>query len=782
MITDEDSQNSQEESSQGQGGAGSQESCEWDNYQEDSTYQDSSSYFDPLDYTLVEKDTRANSSTDNLLLDGIVLIGHLQSVESRGESSSREDINLGNIIPSDLVENSEEEVFVSEQSEVDIMPPKSRTPEQLHDEFVLLFQSWKADANKLMKRKTLPKYVADETEKRYQDLKVIFRDIINADHEWEQNFVNLSGYVEEAYEIRCDLWHKFESIASANTNQTNVEQVVADSAPKKPDLDDDVEEIKREMNMLKGEYSHIESEINELKHDYPSPDLNNMETMKDYLKVTYELRKKVNSSYNLLIYEGAKYTDKTKQESILKEAEDFKEMYEEKLKGLKTVGNVYCDQYTPDVLIDHNVDSRPVNNSSSNASSSSKVNLQRLPLPTFDGTKLNYLRFKKNFEDHVKYPTEKERLLALKESCLTCVFDKNKVRDLDSVKKCWDVLDSHYGDKDALEVEVYASWERLKTPKSDAEIVKFIDTVEDGMALLDSLGKEDEKTNNSSAALSIERKLPSKLRLEYAKSFTSRSSEDTTVRMVNLLNFLKQEKKAYQMILSTYSSTDKRYNDENPLVSSQFSGVQRGRGKNGRGRGQNSRGGGKNSGRGDQSNRGRGDFRGRGGRFNKGNKSKKCAVCTEDHATSKCSKWSDLNQSKFSLYHLATRDKRLCTWCLDENHRWSTCRQENEDLGCPCGSMISKFICCDTEACISRTNWQQVSSITSNSNSMPIATTSTIVNGVAMGEAMLPIQSIPLSDTDFNVCCMFDNCSQSTFISMRAAQKLNLKGKPISFI
>ena len=72
MITDEDSQNSQEESSQGQGGAGSQESCEWDNYQEDSSYQGSLSY-DPLDYTLVEKDTRANSSTDNLLLDGIVL-------------------------------------------------------------------------------------------------------------------------------------------------------------------------------------------------------------------------------------------------------------------------------------------------------------------------------------------------------------------------------------------------------------------------------------------------------------------------------------------------------------------------------------------------------------------------------------------------------------------------------------------------------------------------------------------------------------------------------------
>ena len=779
MITDEDSHHSQEESSQEQVGAGSQESCEWD------SFQDRSSYFDPLDCTLVEKDTRANSSTDNLLLDGL---GHLQSVGSQGESSSREDLNPGNIIPSDLIEISEEEVFISEQSgnrEAGIMPPRSKTPEQLHEEFELLFQSWKADAKKLLKRKTLPKYVADETEKMYQDLKVIFLDITNTDHEWEQKFENLSANVEEAYEIRCDLWHKFESIATSNTNQTNAEQVVTERAPKKPDLDHDIEKIKREMNMLKGEYSHIESEINELKHDYPNPDGNNIETMKDYLKVAYELRKKINSSYNLLIYEGAKYTDNTKQDSILKEAESFKEMYEDKLKGLKTLGNVYCDQYTPDVLIDNNVDSRPVNNSASNASTSSKVNLQRLPLPTFDGTKLNYLRFKKNFEDHVKYPTEKERLLALKESCLTCVFDKNKVRDLDSVKKCWDVLDSHYGDKDALEAEVYASWERLKTPKSDAEIVKFIDTVEDGMALLDSLGKEDEKTNNSSAALSIERKLPPKLRLEYAKSFTARSSDDTTVRMVNLLNFLKQEKKAYQMILSTYSSTDKKYNDDNPTISSQFSGVQRGRGKNGRGRGQNFRGGGNNvvnAGRGNQSSKGRGGFRGRGGGFNRGNKSRKCAVCNEDHATSKCSKWSDLDQSKFSLYHLATRDKRLCTWCLEENHRWSTCRQENEDLGCPCGSMISKFICCDTEACISRTNWQQVSSITSNSNSMPITSSSTIVNGVAMGEAMLPIQSIPLSDTDFNVCCMFDNCSQSTFISMRAAQKLNMKGRPISFI
>ena len=100
--------------------------------------------------------------------------------------------------------------------------------------------------------------------------------------------------------------------------------------------------------------------------------------------------------------------------------------------------------------------------SSADASSYSKVNLQRLPLPTFDGTKLNYLRFKKNFGEHVLYPTEKEKLLALKETCLTSTFDKNKVRDLDSISKCWEVLDSHYGDKDALEAEVYATLGKIE--------------------------------------------------------------------------------------------------------------------------------------------------------------------------------------------------------------------------------------------------------------------------------------------------------------------------------
>ena len=60
---------------------------------------------------------------------------------------------------------------------------------------------------------------------------------------------------------------------------------------------------------------------------------------------------------------------------------------------------------------------------------------------------------------------------------------------MNSLKECWEVLDSQYGDIDELEAEVYASWTRLKIPKTNEEIVNFIDTIEDGMALLESLDK-----------------------------------------------------------------------------------------------------------------------------------------------------------------------------------------------------------------------------------------------------------------------------------------------------
>ena len=50
-----------------------------------------------------------------------------------------------------------------------------------------------------------------------------------------------------------------------------------------------------------------------------------------------------------------------------------------------------------------------------------------------------------------------------------------------------------------------------------------------------------------------------------------------------------------------------------------------------------------------------------------------------------------------------------------------------------------------------------------------------------MGESLLPIQMVPISNSNTMVRIMFDNCSQSTFILSSTARKLGLKGALVSY-
>ena len=63
-----------------------------------------------------------------------------------------------------------------------------------------------------------------------------------------------------------------------------------------------------------------------------------------------------------------------------------------------------------------------------------------------------------------------------------------------------------------------------------------------------------------------------------------------------------------------------------------------------------------------------------------------------------------------------------------------------------------------------------------------ISSSLTQVNGVKMGETLLPIQMIPVTNKDVVIRVMFDNCSQSTFIKTKIAKKLKLKGILVNYI
>ena len=158
----------------------------------------------------------------------------------------------------------------------------------------------------------------------------------------------------------------------------------------------------------------------------------------------------------------------------------------------------------------------------------------------------------------------------------------------------------------------------------------------------------------------------------------------------------------------------------------------------------------------------------------------KCMLCKEDHSTSKCQEWSDLNNSKLELHSLALSwDKPFCRWCLEPGHTINQCYSKDNN-GCPCESGINKFICRATDDCISRKNWEIASSITTSNTST--VTANTVVNGASMGGTLLPVLTVPVYNSKVNLKCVFDTASQTTFILNETAEKIGLKGVPVSFV
>ena len=472
---------------------------------------------------------------------------------------------------------------------------------------------------------------------------------------------------------------------------------------------------------------------------------------------------------------AAKYQDTAKASKIKQETNDDWNSTKDKIKALIRKGREYCSKAEP-ALPPH---SRAGSAGGAEAAAPRSIPLERLPLPSFKGTKMDYLRFKQDFQNHVKYETDGEKMLALKTKCLTKPADKQRIANMMSLAECWEKLDEEYGDIATLVAEVFSMWENLKPPTTDPQFIKFVESIENGVSCLKALGHEKDMDSSYSAVM-LEKKLSERLKQEYSKTFVSGTSS-TQNRMQTLMSFLKLEKKACNLRTSNYTKVKGDTSDDDP-VSSNLTGAEQAR-ERGAGRGRGTAQQGRGRGAGQEEGQGRGKTGGRGsGRPKRGEPNNKCVVCENDHASSKCATWRDEKNSKAELHYLASESlpKPFCLWCLEPGHFIQRC-QNTEEFGCPCNSGVNKFLCCNTDDCKTRKNWK----IESSSSTTTIATTTsalTMVNGVQMGETFLPIQMIPLSNFETEVRVMFDNCSQSTFISNKTARKLNLKGVMINYI
>ena len=276
----------------------------------------------------------------------------------------------------------------------------------------------------------------------------------------------------------------------------------------------------------------------------------------------------------------------------------------------------------------------------------SKNTLERLPLPTFDGSKLNYLRFKKEFSNHVTYTSDKERMLALKTKCLLRSSDKNRVMNEQTLKDCFERLDEEYGDIHTLVGDIFLTWSNLKPPKTDQEFIKFVSAIENGASCLRSLGHEKE-LDFSYMSVTLENKMDERMKKEFSLEWCRDQSTDKE-RMKSLLKYLLEQKRAAHMRACNYKVQSARTKDDDFFDDAvkANSTLHGGGGRDGRGRDSRGRGGGRGRGRGEsgssdyrsdnKSFRGRGGNRGQGTYGGKrGESSKTCLVCDKDHQTSK---------------------------------------------------------------------------------------------------------------------------------------------------
>ena len=429
-----------------------------------------------------------------------------------------------------------------------------------------------------------------------------------------------------------------------------------------------------------------------------------------------------------------------------------------------------------------------------NVQTTAKSILERLPLPTFDGQKMNFLRFKKEFSNHVTYSTEKERMLALKTKCLLKAADKNRVMNEQTLQDCWDRLEEEYGDINTLVAEIFQNWQSLKNPRNDQEFIKFVTAIENGVSCLKSLGHEKEM-EFSFMAVTLENKLDERMKKEFSVDYTKDESEDKE-RMKSLLKYLIQQKKAAHLRTCNYGKDNNKSDTESSTTKSSSAlhgsgGDRGGRGSHGRGNKHGGRGRGKHGGHSDSDAesqggagfRGRGgghSQRGHGGKQKRGEPLKSCLVCEKDHPTSKCDTWRSTSTNKGELFATAFNlSQKICTWCLDPGHLSYNCLVE-DPVGCPCGSNFSMYICVKTPDCKSRKNWSVDNTVKSGAGFVHQPSGIISPNGVPMGKALLPVQDVD-TNAGYQLRTMFDNCSQSTFLSEATARKRKMHGIPIKY-
>ena len=614
----------------------SQENYDWDNYAEDPSYLDPN-LSSPIETQEEEQDTRRQSSTNNQLLEASprhVVRPFVFSTNPAApystwpprNPSSEPDFSVEDLLPANLlreltVSEEDEEVFFDTDNIENTMPPKTPpNPAQMYLDYKDLVAAWDRDHDLAIELgEDLPHDTMEDLSRRFKSLDKLALDIQKLETNHSSLFPDLVTSRNKIFIQRARLQNSFDK------RRTNHEPP-PDVRNTEEDIDKEVEDSKNKIAILREKLNEAEEDMLKMFSDCPTPSVQDATELRALMDKLGENKDDLHTYTMKVGLLAAKYQDTAKASKIKQETNDDWNSTKDKIKALIRKGREYCSKAEP-ALPPH---SRAGSAGGAEAAAPRSIPLERLPLPSFKGTKMDYLRFKQDFQNHVKYETDGEKMLALKTKCLTKPADKQRIANMMSLAECWEKLDEEYGDIATLVAEVFSMWENLKPPTTDPQFIKFVESIENGVSCLKALGHEKDMDSSYSAVM-LEKKLSERLKQEYSKTFVSGTSS-TQNRMQTLMSFLKLEKKACHLRTSNYTKVKGDTSDDDP-VSSNLTGAEQAR-ERGAGRGRGTAQQGRGRGAGQEEGQGRGKTGGRGaGRPKRGEPNNKCVVCENDHAT-----------------------------------------------------------------------------------------------------------------------------------------------------
>ena len=247
--------------------------------------------------------------------------------------------------------------------------------------------------------------------------------------------------------------------------------------------------------------------------------------VKGLLTSSKDNMKSAEESYKKLVSEVSVYTDETKKNTQKQASEKLWKTLKKKSDSLQAKVEDFLDKVP-----------KPAPNKPS-------IPLERLPLPKYSGNKTEYHQFKLNFEKHVKYDDEDERVLALKQRCLSKEADRVRIANCQTLSDCWKQLDGEHGSVETIVCDILNNWNNLKPPYNDIQFVNFVEKIQAGVKCLESLQSMHELS--SSAVREIVKKLNNEMRNEVSKLITSNNDKDKKTQTI-VLDFLAQQKKSAQ--------------------------------------------------------------------------------------------------------------------------------------------------------------------------------------------------------------------------------------------